>query len=88
MGSMERLAGEALNTQDRPPRFLYFFPLPQTQGSLRPIFADVRTGKFKGVKGIAVMLNVAPPPLSADYDPPPITCSLSHFTGQRLPAFM
>ena len=37
------LPGGALCTQPAPQHFLYFFPLPHGQGSLRPTFGSGRT---------------------------------------------
>src|SRR5208282_6769542 len=62
----------------RPQQCLYFLPLPQGQGSLRPTFGPVRTGlAFSAVAAAAASLTTslglpcAPPPELAVVVPPP-----------------
>jgi hypothetical protein len=62
----------------RPQQCLYFLPLPQGQGSLRPTFGPVRMGlAFSAVAAAAASLTTslglpcAPPPEVAVVVPPP-----------------
>ncbi|AOT08780.1 hypothetical protein [Pseudoalteromonas luteoviolacea] len=38
-----------------PQHFLYFFPLPQMQGSLRPIFGEVRITGCAGAQQLELL---------------------------------
>src|SRR5450755_1296385 len=78
----------------RPQHCLYFFPLPQGQGSLRPTFGPVRTGLALTLASCAAAasltmslpLGCAPPELAVVVPPPNalvVWCSVCCGTFRR-----
>src|SRR4026208_605215 len=67
--------GRALRYAVRPQQFLYFFPLPHGQGSLRPTFGNERR----------IGRSIDPPPSPSPSPSPPPTAAIAP-TGWRMRA--